>query len=93
LRITVAYTPPFREDLDVSEETYETEKDSATVREVLELIVARHPSMSRFVDISGDEAQRRHLIVAVNSQLARLSDCVHDGDGVRVLLPASGGSE
>ena len=77
----------------MSEEIYETEKDSATVREVLELIVARHPSMSRFVDISGDEAQRRHLVVAVNSQLARLSDRVHDGDGVRVLLPASGGSE
>jgi molybdopterin converting factor small subunit len=91
LRITVAYTLPFREDLGVSEEIYQTERDSATVREVLELIVDRHPSMSRFVDASGDEAQRRHLVVAVNSKLAKLSDHVHEGDGVRVLLPVSGG--
>ncbi len=93
MRITVTYASPFHENLGLREETCETEQDSATVTEVLKLIVDRHSSMSKFVDTSSDEAQRRHLVVAVNSRLAKLSDRVHDGDRVSLLLPVSGGSE
>jgi molybdopterin converting factor small subunit len=31
--------------------------------------------------------------VAVNARLAKLSDHVHDGDRVSILLPVAGGSE
>jgi len=48
--------------------------------------------MSKFVDASGDEAPRRHLVVAVNSRLAKLSDEIHNGDKVSLLLPVIGGS-
>jgi molybdopterin converting factor small subunit len=77
----------------VSEETYETERDLVAVKEVLDLMVDRHSSMGKFADASSDEAQRRHLVVAVNARLAKLSDHVHDGDRVSILLPVAGGSE
>jgi molybdopterin converting factor small subunit len=93
LRITVAYASPFRENVGVREETYETEGDSTTVKEVLALIVDKHSSMSKLVDTSSDEALRRQLVVAVNARLARLSDHVHDSERVSILLPVAGGSE
>lgn len=93
MKITVNYGLPFREIVGGKEETYDMEQDGATVAVVLELIVCRHSSMSKFVHTSSDEAQRRHLVVAVNSRLARLSDSVHDGDRIGLLLPVIGGSE
>jgi len=93
LRITVIYTLPFREYAGVKEEAYEVEGDSSTVKEVLDLIVRRHSSIGKFVDASSEEAQRRQLVIAVNSRLAKLSDTIHDGDRVSLLLPVIGGSE
>jgi len=93
LRILITYALPFRDDLSVKEETYELGRDSATVAEVLDMIVRRHSSMRKFLDASSDEAQRRHLAVAVNSRMAKLSDQVRDGDRIRLLLPVIGGSE
>jgi len=93
LRITVIYTLPFREYAGVKEEAYEIGGDSSTVKEVLNLIVRRHSSIGKFVDASSEEAQRRQLVVAVNSRLAKLSDSVHDGDRLSLLLPVIGGSE
>jgi len=93
LQITVKYAMPFRESAGVREETYETAQNSTNVAGVLDLIVRRHSSMNKFVDITSEEAQRRHLVVAINSRLARLSDLVHDGDTVSLLLPVIGGSE
>jgi len=92
LRITVIYTLPFREYAGVKEEAYEIGRDSSTVKEVLDLIVRRHSSIGKFVDPSSEEAQRRHLVVALNSRLAKLSDSIHDGDRVSLLLPVIGGS-
>ena len=93
MRITVKYSVPFREDAGVREETYEIGQESVTVARVLDLIVGRHSSMSKFVDSTSEEAQRHHLVVAVNSKLARLSDAVHDGDNMSLLLPVIGGYE
>lgn len=93
MKVTVTYALPFRENLGVREEIYETKRDSATVKEVLELIVERHSSMSESVDASSDEALRRHLVVSVNSKLAKLSEHVREGDMVSLLLPVSGGSQ
>lgn len=92
MRISVKYGLSFREEVGVREETYETEQDCATVVEVLGLIARRHSAMSKFVDLGSDETQRRHLVVAVNSKLARLSDPIGDGDRVSLLLPVIGGS-
>lgn len=92
MRITVIYTLPFREHAGVKEEAYEIGGDSSTVKEVLDLIVRRHSSIGKFVDASSEEAQRRHLVVALNSRLAKLSDSIHDGDRVSLLLPVIGGS-
>jgi molybdopterin converting factor small subunit len=91
LRITVKYSTPFREDTHVSEEAYEIDQESTTVGGVLDLIASRHSSMSKFMDNTSEEAQRHHLVVAVNSKLARLSDRVHDGDSMSLLLPVMGG--
>jgi molybdopterin converting factor small subunit len=91
LRITVKYSTPFREDTGVSEEAYEMEQESVTVERVLDLIAGRHSSMSKFIDNTSEEAQRHHLVVAVNSRLARLSDSIHDGDSMSLLLPVMGG--
>jgi molybdopterin converting factor small subunit len=91
LRITVKYSTPFREDTGVSEEAYEIEQESVTVERVLDLIAGRHSSMSKFIDNTSEEAQRHHLVVAVNSRLARLSDSIHDGDSMSLLLPVMGG--
>jgi len=88
----VIYTLPFRDYTGVKEEAYEIEGDSSTVKEVLDLIVRRHSSVGKFVDASSEEAQRRNLVVALNSRLARLSDSIHDGDKVSLLLPVIGGS-
>jgi molybdopterin converting factor small subunit len=63
------------------------------VKKVLSMIVERHPSMSKFGESGREEARRRQLVVAVNSRLAKLSDTVHDGDRVSLLLPVIGGSE
>jgi len=93
LRITVIYTLPFREYAGVKEEAYEIGGDSSTVKEVLNLIVRKHSSIGKFVDVSSEEAQRRQLVVAVNSRLAKLSDSIHDGDRLSLLLPVIGGSE
>ncbi len=93
LQITVKYSSPFRENVGVREETYEVGQDSANVAGVLDMIVCRHSCISKFVDIVSDEAQRRQMVVAVNSRLARLSDEVHDGDSVSLLLPVMGGSQ
>jgi molybdopterin converting factor small subunit len=93
LRITVKYTLPFRDETGVKEETYETDQDAITVAGVLDMIVRRHSSIGKFVDAASDEAQRRQLVIAINSRLARLSDQVHDGDNVSLLLPVMGGSE
>ena len=82
---------PFRDDAGVREETYAIDQESTTVARVLDLIVGRHSTMSKFVDGTSDEAQRHHLVVAVNSRLARLSDEVHDGDSISLLLPVIGG--
>jgi len=92
LRITVIYTLPFREYTGVKEETYEIGGDFSTVKEVLSLIVRRHSSIGEFVDASSEEAQRHRLVVALNSRLAKLSDRIHDGDRVSLLLPVIGGS-
>jgi molybdopterin converting factor small subunit len=84
---------PFREDAGVREETYEIDQQSITIARVLDLIVGRHSTMSKFVDSTSEEAQRRRLVVAVNSRLARLSDEVHDGDSISLLLPVIGGQK
>jgi molybdopterin converting factor small subunit len=84
---------PFREDTGIREETYEIDDESITVARLLDLIVGKHSSMTKFVDSSSEEAQRHHLVVAVNSRLARLSDEVHDGDSISLLLPVIGGSK
>jgi molybdopterin converting factor small subunit len=91
LRITVKYTAPFREETGVKEETYEIDRESTPIARVLDLIASKHPTMSKYVDSTSDEAQRHHLVVAVNSRLARLSDEVHDGDSISLLLPVIGG--
>jgi molybdopterin converting factor small subunit len=91
LKVSVHYSLPFRDDVGSKEEAYEIEQDSATVGEVLQSIVRKHPSMARFVDTQSEEAQRRHMVAAVNSKLARLSDEVHDGDKISLLLPVIGG--
>jgi molybdopterin converting factor small subunit len=75
----------------VSEEAYEMDQESTTVARVLDLVASRHSSMSKFIDVNSEEAQRHHLVVAVNSRLARLSDAVHDGDSLSLLLPVMGG--
>ena len=82
---------PFRDDAGVREETYEIDQESTTVARVLDIIVGRHSAMSKFVDSTSDEALRHHLVVAVNTRLARLSDEVHDGDSISLLLPVIGG--
>ena len=93
MRVIITYALPFRDDLGVKEETYDLERDSVTVAEVLDMIARKHPSMRRFVDASSDEVQRRHLAVAVNSRMGKLSDHVRDGDRIGLLLPVIGGSE
>ena len=92
MRVRVKYTLPFRDDVGVREEAYETDREIVTVADVLDLIVRRHSSVSKFLDTTSEEAQRHHLVVAVNSRLARLSDDVYDGDTVSLLLPVIGGS-
>jgi molybdopterin converting factor small subunit len=91
LRITVKYSTPFRKDAGVKEETYEIDQESVSVARILDLIVERHSSMKKFMDTASDEAQRHHLVIAVNSRLARLSDMVRDSDGVSLMLPVVGG--
>lgn len=91
MKIAVKYSIPFREDAGVREETYEIDRESTTVAEVLDLVVGRHSSMSKFVDKTSEEAQRHQLVIAVNSRLARLCDEIYDGDSVSVLLPVIGG--
>jgi len=91
MKITVKYGLSFRENVGLNEETFEVEHGSSTVAEALQMIAQRHPIMSKFVDASSDEAQRRNLAIALNGQLARLSDKLHDGDTVSLLLPVSGG--
>jgi molybdopterin converting factor small subunit len=75
----------------VSEEAYEMDQESTTVARVLDLVASRHSSMSKFIDVNSEEAQRHHMVVAVNSRLARLSDSIHDGDSMSLLLPVMGG--
>jgi molybdopterin converting factor small subunit len=93
LQITVKYSVPFREEVGVREETYELGQNSTNVASVLSMIVRRHSCIGKFVDTTDDEAQRRQMAVAVNSKLARLTDEVHDGDSVSLLLPVMGGSK
>ena len=93
MNIVVKYSLPFREEVDVREETYEIGPNPANVASVLSRIVRRHSCMGKFVDAVSDEAQRRQMVVALNSGLARLSDEVHDGDSVSLLLPVTGGSK
>ncbi len=91
MKIAVKYSIPFREDTGVREETYEVDRESITVAEVLDLVVGRHSSMSKFVDKTSEEAQRHQLVIAVNSRVVRLCDEIYDGDSVSVLLPVIGG--
>ena len=91
MNITVKYSLPFREDVGVREETYEIGQNPANVASVLNMIVRRHSCIGKFVDAVSDEAQRRQMVIALNSRLARLSDEVHDGDSVSLLLPVMGG--
>jgi molybdopterin converting factor small subunit len=93
LQITVKYSLPFREEVGVREDTYEIGEKPVNVASVLSMIVRRHSCMGKFVDIADDETQRRQMAVAVNSKLARLTDEVHDGDSVSLLLPVMGGSK
>jgi molybdopterin converting factor small subunit len=93
LNITVKYSLPFRDDVGVREETYEIGQNPTNVASVLSMIVRRHTCMGDFVDAASDEAQRRQMVIALNSRLARLSDEVHDGDSVSLLLPVAGGSK
>ncbi len=91
MKIGVKYSIPFRDDAGVREETYEVDRESITVAEVLDLVVGRHSSMSKFVDKTSEEAQRHQLVIAVNSRVVRLCDEIYDGDSVSVLLPVIGG--
>jgi len=93
LRITVKYAMAFRENAGVKEETYELDQASTTVAGVLDAIVHRHSSIGKLVENTSEEGQRRHMVVAVNSRLAKLSDEVHDGDNISLLLPVIGGSK
>ena len=93
MNITVKYSLPFREDVGIREETYEIGQNPANVASVLNMIVRRHSCIRKFVDAVSDEAQRRQMVLALNSRLARLSDEVHDGDSLSLLLPVTGGSK
>jgi len=93
LRVTVTYAPSFEEEVGTKEETYEIDQESIPVGGILELIAHRHGAMKKFVDLNSEEAQRRRLIVALNSRLARLTEDVHNGDKVSLLLPVLGGCE
>lgn len=72
-------------------ETLEIQQDEATVADVLRLIARKHPAMDRFVDTATEEAHRHHMVVALNSQLAKLTDSIREGDRIAILLPVIGG--
>jgi molybdopterin converting factor small subunit len=93
LSITVKYSLPLREEVGVREETYEIGQNPANVASVLNMIVRRHSCIGKFVDAVSDETQRRQMVVALNSRVARLSDEVHDGDSLSLLLPVTGGTK
>jgi molybdopterin converting factor small subunit len=93
LNVTVKYSIPFREEAGTREETYEIDPNPANIASVLSMIVRRHSCIGKYVDAVSDEAQRRQMVIALNSKLARLSDEVHDGDSVSLLLPVAGGSK
>ena len=93
MKVTVTYAPSLEEEVGTKEETYEMDRESIPVGGILELIAHRHETMKKFVDLNSGEAQRRRLVVAVNSRLATLTEDVHNGDKVSLLLPVLGGCE
>ena len=91
LRVTANYNSPFRDEVGLSRETLEIKQEEPTVADVLRLIARKHPAMDRFVDTTTEEAHRHHIVVALNSQLAKLSDPIREGDNIAILLPVIGG--
>ena len=77
--ITVRYFAMFRENAGVSEETLQT--DAQTAEEVFEQTRARH----------GSHEPNGHCKVAINDELADWGSPVNDGDTVLLFPPVAGG--
>jgi MoaD family protein len=87
----VKYFPPYREAAGARVEELALRDTHTTVKDLLMVLGERHPKLAEYLNVESEEAQRRHLMTAVDSRLARLSDVLKDGDEVKLLPPLAGG--
>jgi len=92
VKIVVKYFPPYSDAAGARVEYLTLEDTQTTVKDLLVTLREKHPRLAEYLSLESEESQRRHLVTAVDSQIARLTDMLKDGDEVKLLPPLAGGN-
>jgi len=92
LRLQVRYYPPFDALTGVKEEEVTLQSPRITVSELLTHLAERHEKLRSYINTRDEEGFGRHMLVALDVNLVRLTDVLEDGDKVKILPPMAGGA-
>ena len=86
----VRYYPPLDDHTGIREEKINV-KDMAQVTDLLKEVIRIHKELRSYLSTKSDEALRRHVIIMIEGNMARLEDYLKDGNTVKLLPPVAGG--
>ena len=89
MRLLIRYFQPYDQLVGLKEEVLEI-PDGSTTRDLLRILVDRHPNLSKYVSLDSDERQMLRMVVVQRDEFLKLGDKLVEGE-VLILAPISGG--
>ena len=89
MRLLIKYFQPYEQIIGLKEEYLEI-PDESTTRDLLKILVDRHPKLSEYVSLDSDERQMLRMVVVQRNEFLKLEDKLVKGE-VLILHPISGG--
>jgi|Deesub1362A_J573_1020465.scaffolds.fasta_scaffold00012_122 molybdopterin converting factor small subunit len=89
MRLLIRYFQPYDQLVGLKEESLDV-PDDATTRDLLRILVNRHPRLADYISFDSDEKQMRRLVVVQRDEFLKLEDRLAE-DEVLILYPISGG--
>lgn len=93
MKLLIRYFAPFDDLAGAKQENLTLAKMSVTINELIRMLANKYSRLKDYISTysDSDETFRRHMIVAIGTQIARLEDIVRDGDEIKILPTISGG--
>ncbi|MEM2210341.1 MAG: MoaD/ThiS family protein [Nitrososphaerales archaeon] len=88
-RLLIKYYAPFDKLMGKREEELEIEGNEIKVSDFIKNLIKRGKLSN--ISMESDEALSSHLLILIDSNVAKLNDIIHDGSIVSIVPPISGG--